>query len=120
MQSCTPWFTQEKYRRVCWSWLCVETLRKQATSVAHLTNLSFEFFTKFSQKIPLNFFYTTVQKSQKWPKTQIKGGPALTLFRAGGGGAHCAPPPPPPGKLSKISQERLEVESWNFLTYQMN
>ena len=28
--------------------------------------------------MPLNFFYTTVQKSQKWPKTQIKGGgPAL-------------------------------------------
>ena len=33
---------------------------------------------KFSQKMPLNFFYTTVQKSQKWPKTQIRrGGPAL-------------------------------------------
>ena len=28
--------------------------------------------------MPLNFFYTTVQKSQKWPKTQIRrGGPAL-------------------------------------------
>ena len=39
--------------------------------------LSFEFFMKFSQKMPLNFFYTKVQKSQKWPKTQIKGGPAL-------------------------------------------
>ena len=39
-------------------------------------------------------------------------------IQGGGGGAHCAPPPP--GKLSKISQERLEVESWNFLTYQMN
>ena len=26
--------------------------------------------------MPLNFFYTLVQKSQKWPKTQIKGGPA--------------------------------------------
>ena len=24
--------------------------------------------------MPLNFFYTMVQKSQKWPKTQIKGG----------------------------------------------
>ena len=35
---------------------------------------------KFSQKMPLNLFYTTVQKSQKWPKIQIKGGggPALT------------------------------------------
>ena len=29
--------------------------------------------------MPLNFFYTTVQKSQKWPKTQIKGGPALRV-----------------------------------------
>ena len=29
--------------------------------------------------MPLNFFYTMVQKSQKWPKTQIKGGgPALS------------------------------------------
>ena len=27
--------------------------------------------------MPLIFFYTMVQKSQKWPKTQIKGGPAL-------------------------------------------
>ena len=25
----------------------------------------------------LYLFYTMVQKSQKWPKTQIKGGPAL-------------------------------------------
>ena len=27
--------------------------------------------------MPLYVFYTMVQKSQKWPKTQIKGGPAL-------------------------------------------
>ena len=29
--------------------------------------------------MPLNLFYTMVQKSQKWPKSQIKGGggPAL-------------------------------------------
>ena len=32
------------------------------------------FFMKFSQKMPLYVFYTRVQKSQKWPKTQIKGG----------------------------------------------
>ena len=37
------------------------------------------FFMKFSQKMPLYFFYTMVQKSKKWPKTQIKGGPALNL-----------------------------------------
>ena len=24
--------------------------------------------------MPLNLFYTKVPKSQKWPKTQIKGG----------------------------------------------
>ena len=30
--------------------------------------------------MPLNLFYTMVQKSQKWPKTQIKGGPALNLL----------------------------------------
>ena len=34
---------------------------------------------KFLQKMPLNFFYTMVQKSQKWPKTQIKGGPAESI-----------------------------------------
>ena len=27
--------------------------------------------------MPLYLFYTMVQKSQKWPKTQIEGGPAL-------------------------------------------
>ena len=27
--------------------------------------------------MPLNVFYTMVQKSQKWPKTQIKGGSCL-------------------------------------------
>ena len=27
--------------------------------------------------MPRNLFYTMVQKSQKWPKTQIKGGSCL-------------------------------------------
>ena len=27
--------------------------------------------------MPLTLFYTMVQKSQKWPKTQIKGGSCL-------------------------------------------
>ena len=27
--------------------------------------------------MPLDLFYTMVQKSQKWPKTQIKGGSCL-------------------------------------------
>ena len=55
---------------------------KGATSVAHLTNFSFELFMKFSQKMRLYFFYTMVQKSQKFPKTQTKGGggdPAASL-----------------------------------------
>ena len=30
--------------------------------------------------MPLYFYYTMVQKSQKWPKTQIKGGPALNTL----------------------------------------
>ena len=40
--------------------------------------------------MPLNLFYTMVQKSQKWPKTQIKGGgPALRLiFRPALCGGH--------------------------------
>ena len=32
--------------------------------------------------MPLNLFYSMVQKSQKWPKTQIKGGPALIWTQA--------------------------------------
>ena len=34
--------------------------------------------------MPLNLFYTMVQKSQKWPKTQIKGGPALIAIDTDG------------------------------------
>ena len=34
--------------------------------------------------MPLNLFYTMVQKSQKWPKTQIKGvGSCLNPFQGG-------------------------------------
>ena len=29
--------------------------------------------------MPLYVFYIMMQKSQKWPKTQIKGGPALNF-----------------------------------------
>ena len=32
--------------------------------------------------MPLNLFYTMVQKSQKWPKTQIKGGGGSCLKNA--------------------------------------
>ena len=31
--------------------------------------------------MPLNLFYTMVQKSQKWPKTQIKGGSCLNFIK---------------------------------------
>ena len=33
--------------------------------------------------MPLNLFYTMVQKSQKWPKTQIKGGSCLKFDTPG-------------------------------------
>ena len=33
--------------------------------------------------MPLNLFYTMVQKSQKWPKTQIKGGSCLKTILMG-------------------------------------
>ena len=35
--------------------------------------------------MPLYFFYTMVQKSQKWPKTQIKGVLPYTYPNQGGG-----------------------------------
>ena len=31
--------------------------------------------------MPLNLFYTMVQKSQKWPKTQIKGGGGPACYK---------------------------------------
>ena len=49
--------------------------------------LSFEFFMKFSQKMPLYFFYTMVQKSKKWSKTQIKGS---CLESDSNNATHCA------------------------------
>ena len=56
--------------------LCIESQHKRATSVAHLTNFSVEFFFMwFSQKMPLYFVYTMVQKSQHDP-----------MLRSGGGG----------------------------------
>ena len=60
-----------------------------------LTKFSFQFFMKFLQKMPLNVFYTMVQKSQTWPKTQIKGGPALSpfnLYNVEGGALFVLPP----------------------------
>ena len=49
------------------------------------------FFIKFSQKMPLYLFSTMVQKSRKWPKTQIKGGgPALIPKTIGNRKRNCA------------------------------
>ena len=33
-----------------------------------------KFIMQFSQRMPLIFFYSMMQESQKWPKTQINGG----------------------------------------------
>ena len=55
--------------------LCIETLCKRATSVAPLTNFPLNFFMRFSQKMPLSFFYTIVQKVKNDQKFQsIRGG----------------------------------------------
>ena len=59
--------------------LCIETLYKRATSVAHLTNFSFEFFYAiFTQDAPL-LFYTMMQNSQKMTKNSKDH--ALLKFR---------------------------------------
>ena len=55
----------------------VYTLHKQATLKAHLTNFSFEFFYAIFTEDASILFYAIVQKSQKWPKSQIMGCPAL-------------------------------------------
>ena len=62
--------------------LCIETVCKRATSVAHLTNFSFEFFYEtFTKDACLSDFFYIMVQSQKWPKTQIKG----VLIWGGGG-----------------------------------
>ena len=60
--------------------LCIETLCKWATSVAHLTNLSFEFFYEiFTEDASLPILYHGAKKS-KMTKTQIKGGSCLKVL----------------------------------------
>ena len=53
--------------------LCTENECKRPTLVADLTNFPFEYFMPFSHNIPLYLLNTSMQ-SQKWAKTQIKGG----------------------------------------------
>ena len=57
--------------------LCVETLCKRATSVAHLADFSFEFFYKiFTEDASLPLLYYGA-KTSKMTKTSNQGGPAL-------------------------------------------
>ena len=60
--------------------LCIETLCKRATSVAHLTNFSFEFFHEtFTEDASLLFLYHGAKKSKMTKNSnQGGGGPALT------------------------------------------
>ena len=63
--------------------LCIETVCKRATSVAHLTNFSFEFFMKLSQKMPVSVTSSISWCKVKMTKNSNQGGPDLR----GGGGA---------------------------------
>ena len=80
--------------------------------------------------MPLNLFYTMVQKSQKWPKTQIKGvlppihksliqpypGQAfLELRRAGGGGGGAQSAPPLEKTLFPFSESTQVKFFWKLV-----
>ena len=57
--------------------LCIETLCKRATSVAHLTNFSFKFFYKiFTEDAPPPLLYHDAKKS-KMTKNSNQGGSCL-------------------------------------------
>ena len=59
-----------------WPILCTTMYRnlyKPATSVAHLTNFSFEFFMRFSQKMPnYAFILWCKKKKSKWPEWHFR------------------------------------------------
>ena len=56
--------------------LCIETLCKRATSVAHLTNFSLEiFYALFTEDASLNLYHG--EKKSKMTKNSNQGGPAL-------------------------------------------
>ena len=60
--------------------LCIETLSKWATSVAHLTNFSFEFFYEiFTEDASLLLLYHGAKKS-KMTKNSNQGGSCLNYF----------------------------------------
>ena len=56
--------------------LCA-TLYRNPTQASNFSGtfdqLSFEYFMPFSHKMPFKFISTMVQKSQRWPKTQVNG-----------------------------------------------
>ena len=54
--------------------LCMESPCMWATSVAHLTNFSFEFFYEIFTEDACQHLIYHCAKSQKWPKAQIKAG----------------------------------------------
>ena len=62
--------------------------------------------------MPLNLFYTMVQKSQKWPKTQIKGGPALKCQDDGATIRQQL--------LFKVAQNKSIVRPWLFSSSGLN
>ena len=48
-------------------------LKQTSNFVANLTNFSFEFFCEIFTEVASQLFLYYGGKSQKWPKTQIKG-----------------------------------------------
>ena len=62
--------------------LSIETLHKRATSVAPLTNFSFDLFYANSHKMPIYFFLYHGAKTSKMTKNWNQGGPALNLDSA--------------------------------------
>ena len=58
--------------------LCIETLRKRATSVAHLTNCSFEFFYDiFTEDASQRLLYHGAKKSKMTKNSNQGGGSCL-------------------------------------------
>ena len=76
---CPFWFEFWSFLTFLHPKVCIETLFKRATSVAHLTNFSFEFFYEiFTEDASLLRLYHLAKKS-KMTKNSNQGGPALTF-----------------------------------------
>ena len=60
--------------------LCIETLCKRATSVAHLTNFSFEvFYEIFTEDVSLLLLYQGAKKSKMTKNSNQGGGSCLKV-----------------------------------------